>query len=183
MRLFLILLLAALSGFVSGCEKGNLVLDNAGEVSLKVSIDGKPHSLKAGDTKYVKIKPGIHRFSIKDAGEQTLEDGDFTLSKRGLLNLGKSTYVVWRDLYGAHALRDQILDEDWLEIEGKEFFGDLEVLDGKGLYFEAFWDYGLDEPFPKKKYTLDRPAKEEYYVMGKLFRFPDFVKAYSTSTE
>src|SRR5215211_927473 len=79
-----------------GVKSVDVIIDKNDTTKTTVIIDDTLKLHLEGDTTVVlKMKPGKHTFTYKDANKQ-----EFTVSKKGgLLNLDKSDYVVFEIVY------------------------------------------------------------------------------------
>ncbi|MDX2249836.1 MAG: hypothetical protein SF052_23835 [Bacteroidia bacterium] len=178
---FRVLLLVGLSmmGFL-GCNQGNIDMDNAGDEALEVSIDELSYDMAPGQYQRIKLEKGRHLLKIKrktEDGEKIVE-ADFRVVEGGLLNLAKTNYLVWTDLYGDPMLRESKLEEEWIEIDGHDYRGEFEKLDTAQFYIEKKWDYGLGEDFPDDLLGWEM-GKEKYIIKRKLFRQEELIQAYN----
>lgn len=178
MKLSTLLLLGSLILITLGCNQGNIDLDNAGENKLEVVIDELTIEMEAGQFQRMKLDKGRHTLTIKDAEGKVLEETTFRVVEGGLLNIAKSNYLIWTDLYGDPVLRESKLNEDWIEIGDQSFKGEFEKLDPGEIYVEKKWDYGLGEEFPDDLLGWEM-GKEKYIIKRKLFREKDMVEAYN----
>ncbi|MEO0585198.1 MAG: hypothetical protein AAF135_23495 [Bacteroidota bacterium] len=177
--LFLILALSLL-----GCSSGNVDLDNAGDQDLTVQIDELVFKVPAGSYKLITLDPGRHSLTIKDAQGVVLDEKKtFNLIEGGLINLSKSDYIVWTELYGDLELRKTKLNEEWFKIgDASPIYGEFERLrdaDLERIYVEKRWDFGLSENFPETL-TQFSPIEEKFVIRKKLFRESELLDAYSS---
>ena len=173
---WLLLFLSALAWV--GCNQGNIDLDNASDQDLIVQIDELTIEMQKGTYKQIQLDNGMHKLSLQDASGKVLEETSFKVYEGGLLNLGKTNYLIWVDLYGDPELRKTQLDEDWMDIGNQSFFGQFERLDPSKIYVEKKWDYGLDEAFPDDLLGWQM-TQERWIIKRKLFRQTEFVDAYN----
>ncbi|MEL6133071.1 MAG: hypothetical protein AAFR59_06860, partial [Bacteroidota bacterium] len=167
-----LILLLTLSLF--GCSSGNVDLDNAGDQDLTVQIDELVFKVPAGSYKLITLDPGRHSLTIKDKAGNVLDDQKtFTLIEGGLINLAKSDYIIWTELYGDMELRKTKLNEEWFKVgEESPIYGEFEQLrdtDIERIYVEKRWDFGLSESFPETL-TQFSPIEEKFVIRKKLFR-------------
>lgn len=183
MRIQYLSLLLSLVLFTIACEEGNIDLDNAGEEELYVQIDEIEYHMPPNSYKNIELKKGLHAISIKDASQKVLEESRIDVENGGLINLAKSSYVVWTELYGSSAFRNEKLNLAYFEVEtpdGKQkIWGEFERLDPEKLYLEAAWDYGLDEDFKEHLWRLDL-IQDKYVIMRKVFREKDLFEEYKS---
>ena len=173
---WLLLLLGALAW--GGCNQGNIDMDNASDQDLIVQIDELRIEMNKGAYTRIQLDEGMHKIIVQDAGGKVLEESSFRVYEGGLLNLGKTNYLIWVDLYGDPELRKSKLEEDWLDIGKQSFFGQFERVDPSKLYVERKWDYGLDEAFPDDLLGWQM-TQERWIIKRKLFRETEFVEAYN----
>ncbi|MEM7656833.1 MAG: hypothetical protein AAF399_11945 [Bacteroidota bacterium] len=178
MKLIPRLLLAVSALLVFGCNQGNIDLDNDGPDRLTVVIDELTYSLEARAYQKIQLEKGVHTITIKDDEGKELENSTFRVYEGGLLNLAKSNYLIWVDLYGDPSLRDRELEEDWITIGDKSFFGQFEQLDPGEIYIEKKWDYGLSDGFPDDLLGWQM-TEERWIIKRKLFRQQGFMDAYN----
>jgi hypothetical protein len=160
-----------------GCNQGNIEMDNAGEANLRVVIDELAYQMPAGSHQRIELEPGLHTLSIQGEEGKILDETTFSVVQGGLLNLAKSTYYIWVDLYGEASLRDEVLDEKWIEIGNESFFGEFMKIPPEKLYAEKKWDFGLDEGFPDDLYGW-KITQEKWIIRSKLFREEGLIQAY-----
>lgn len=173
---WLMLLLTALAW--GGCNQGNIDMDNSSDQDLIVLIDELQYDMKAESYTKIKLEKGVHTLIVQDASGKVLEEDSFRVYEGGLINLGKTNYLIWVDLYGDPELRKTKLEEDWLDIGEQSFFGQFERLDPSKLYVEQKWDYGLDDAFPDDLLGWQM-TQERWIIKRKLFRETEFVQAYN----
>jgi hypothetical protein len=160
-----------------GCDQGNIEMDNAGEEDLRVVIDELAYSMPAGSFQRIDLESGLHTLTIKGEDGKILDEQTFSVVEGGLLNLAKSTYYIWVDLYGEASLRDEVLSETWIEIGNESFFGEFERVPAEKLYVERKWDFGLEEPFPDDLYGW-KITQDKWIIRRKLFREQELIQAY-----
>ncbi len=181
MRIKGLILLFSLSFFLLACDKGNIDLDNAGEEDLRVQIDEIKYDMPSNSYKNLSLDPGLHTLVIRDDQGKVLDESRFTVEEGGLVNLGKSAYVIWTELYGASELRKEKLELAYYEIETddgiQKIWGEFEKIEPEELYVEARWDYGLSEPFKDHLWRLDL-IQEKYVILRKLFREKELLEEY-----
>lgn len=167
---------------VVGCEsEGNVDLDNSGDEVLEVVVDGQKYVMPKNSYRKIQLEKGMHTLIMKDAEGKVLEETRFMVSNGGLLNLSKSNYFIWKDLYGDASVREEKLSEEWIKIDKEEFFGDFTTLPTETIYTEKRWDYGLSEDFPSDLlgWEIDL-RKNRYIIKSKLFRQNDLIQAYKS---
>jgi|GEM_PF-1592796 len=164
--------------FLVGCQDGNINLDNASLKSLSVKIDETEYDAPAGSLQRISVEKGNHTIVISDSTGKVIEEGTFDVEKAGLLNVGKTAHLIWKDLYGEQAFRDSQLEEKDLEVQEQIFFGDFTLIDSTVIYTEKEWDYDVDEDFPYSQMKLLLSPQKKYIVRQKMFRFSDFVAEY-----
>lgn len=165
-----------------GCNGGNVVLDNAGEKALIVSVDELTYTIDPGAYKALDLEKGRHTISIKSAEGDSILQSTFSIENGGFVNLAQSTYYIWTDLYGNTINKDQHLNEDWLTIGEEQIFGEFTPLPLDQLYTEKAWDFGLLENFPETRIGMEL-TDDKYILESKLFRESDLVEAYYQGTE
>lgn len=168
--------------FLFACNEGNVDLDNAGNDTRLVQIDGVLFELEAKESKLIKLDRGLHSILIQDADGKTLQESNFQVDHGGLINLSESEYLIWTDLYGNKELRKTKLKEDWVEIGGQEFYGDFFRLPKDQIYVEKRWDYGLTEEFPEDLLGW-QPTREKYIIKSKLFRKEGLIEVYRSMVQ
>ncbi|MEL6675032.1 MAG: hypothetical protein AAFR61_22685 [Bacteroidota bacterium] len=176
MRLsFLLPFCLLVMGFVA-CDEGNVDLDNTSEETLVVSIDELQYVLRGGEYRHIQLEPGRHSIIIKDEDGKIMEEATFLVENGGLINLARSKYLIWTDLYGDSNLRKIKLKEDWIDIGDESFYGEFQPIDQESLFLESEWDFGLNEQFPED--MMGWNVKDKYIIKRKLFREADLVEAY-----
>jgi hypothetical protein len=160
-----------------GCNQGNVEMDNAGEVPLKVTIDKLPYQVPAQSTKQIQLEEGMHEVLVQNLQGDLLRDTTFKVRQGGLLNVGQTIYYIWADLYGDPSLRQQHLQEKWINIGNESFYGEFEKVSASQLYVERRWDYDLEEGFPDDLYGW-KMTQEKWIVKRKLFRRQQLIEAY-----
>lgn len=159
------------------CNQGNIEMDNAGEQPLRVVIDELAYQMPAGSFKRVELEAGRHTVTIENTEGKILDEGEFTVVEGGLLNLARTPYYIWVDLYGEASLREDKLKETWIEIGNESFFGEFEKISPENLYVERRWDFGLDEEFPDDLYGW-KITQDKWLIRRKLFREQGLIDAY-----
>ncbi len=170
------LFLFALVSF--GCDEGNIDMDNDGEETFVVTLDDISYNMSPGDYQNLKLPSGSHRIIIKDENGKILEETSFNVEKGGLINLARTDYYIWTDLYGDPALKEQHLKEDWLKIGNQTYFGEFIKVEPESIYKEKSWDYGLSEDFPSDLLGWQL-TKEKYILKSKIFRKDQLIAAYN----
>ena len=162
-----------------GCNQGNIDLDNDGDAPLIVVIDELSFQMESRSYKSIELAKGAHNLTLKDSTGKVLDEFTFRVLEGGLINLAKSEYLIWVDLYGDPNLRDTELKEDWITMGDNSFFGQFEQLDPSILYVEKKWDFGLSESFPNDLLGWQM-TEERWIIKRKLFRKSDFIEAYNS---
>lgn len=156
-------------------------LDNPLSDSIYVNIDGDkifaiaPHSLKT-----VKIKAGKHTFETiisQNRNKKMIQSGYFDSTTDGLLNVTKSAYVVWKDIYMKEEKEEYYdnLDEKIVEINGREYMGDIKLFDETAIFIPKEWDYGVNKPFPDQVNLGNQP----FVIKRKIYYKEDFIREYN----
>ncbi|MCI4671534.1 MAG: hypothetical protein MRZ79_25550 [Bacteroidia bacterium] len=175
------ILLFAIALFTISCEEGNIDLDNGGEEELYVQIDEIKYHMPAGSYKNITLEKGLHSISIEDASGKVLDASRFDVEKGGLLNLGKTNYIVWTELYGSSQFRKDKLKLAYFEVETidgpQKIWGEFERLDAEKLYMETRWDHGLNEDFKEQLWRLDL-IQDKYVIVRKVFREAQLFEEY-----
>lgn len=176
--------------FLFACSKPNVYIDNAGKEAKKVSVDGgNIFVIEPGGAVLMSLGKGAHKIWIKDNQEKMLKDTFFSLQKGGIVNISKSRYVRWRDLYGDEKFKDGKLENKKMRYQKWVFTGDILEYDSNALFVEKDWSYELDETFPQeatgysfpciKLFGYSFPCKEKYIISSKIYRIDDFAKEFS----
>lgn len=160
------------------CNDGNIDLDNDSDETFQVTIDALTHNVGPRQHIKLKLEPGPHRITIKNDDDKVTDEETFTVVEGGLINLAKTQYYVWTDLYGDTSLKEEQLKEDWLKIDGKSYFGEFSVVEPESIYLEKHWDYDLDEPFPGDLLGWQF-TEEKYIIKKKIFRKQQLIDAYN----
>ena len=160
-----------------GCQTGNVELDNGGDAILQVTVDELTYRMGPADYRQIRLEAGVHSIIIQDVDGKTLEEGTFEVIEGGLINVAKSTYYIWVDLYGDAAQRKAQLNEQWLDIGNESFYGEFEVIEPDRLYVEKKWDYGLSDDFPDDVYGW-KMTDQKWVIKRKLFREAELLNAY-----
>jgi hypothetical protein len=174
------LLAAMLLSLLAACG-GNVEVDNGGNAYLKVYIDAQSYVLEPGMTKALSLDEGLHSIKVMDIKDEVLRDTVFEVSEGGLLNLGRSEYLIWKDVFSPQSTlpyRQELLDSRELVIDKKVFSIEYDTLPRNQLYVEQYWDYGLEESFPEKVYGWELDKGEKYMFKTKLVRKDQFVDTY-----
>lgn len=181
MRIHYLTLLLSVALFTIACEEGNIDLDNAGEEELYVQVDEIEYHMPPNSYKNISLEKGLHTLSIKDGNRKLLEESRIDVENGGLINLGKSSYVVWTELYGSSKFRTDKLKLAYFDVEtptGKQkIWGEFERLEPEKLYLEAKWDHGLDEEFKDQLWRLDL-IQDKYVIIKKVFREKELFEEY-----
>lgn len=165
-----------------GCSQGNVEMDNYGEEHLKVILDGTVHDMLPHSYQKLQLEKGTHTLVVQNLDGKTLDETTFQVVEGGLLNLAKTNYLIWTDLYGDPSLRKTKLSEDWMDIGKQSFFGEFEKLEIDQIYIEKKWDYGLEEDFPDDLMGWQM-AKEKWILKRKLFREEALIDSYNAMVE
>lgn len=164
---------------LTACQEGNVDMDNNGDELLIVNLDELSYRMPPHTFQRIKLDKGLHILSIKDEAGRVLERDTFQVIEGGLINLAKTNYLIWVDLYGDPALRKTVLQEDWIDIGNQSFFGQFEPLESEATYIEQKWDYGLGEPFPEDLLGWEI-TREKWIIKRKLFREDELIEAYNS---
>ena len=183
---FLMVLLSVFS-----CKKDNkprvwnVCLDNPSKFPIVVAIDSlNRHPLQGGEMKYVSLSEGNHRFYTWLHDTVLLANGEFQLTQDGFLNTTRSLYVLWREKFytqnpeAAHQAMQ--LPDTVVRIEGRNYWGDIELLGGSDIFIPRKWDYDVLTPFSD---SVPISNKEEVIIKAKLFRKRDFITEYASFTD
>ncbi|RMG69761.1 MAG: hypothetical protein D6722_09580, partial [Bacteroidetes bacterium] len=131
---FFRLLLPLLVGLMVSCQQGNVDMDNNGDDLLIVNLDELSYRVPPHTYQRIQLDPGMHSLTIKDEAGRVIEEGTFRVLEGGLINLAKTNYHVWVDLYGDPTFRKTVLKEDWVDIGTQSFFGQFEPVDTSQVY-------------------------------------------------
>ncbi len=166
--------------FLMACSKPNIYIDNAGKEARKVCIDGgNIFVIEPGGAVLMSLDKGSHKIWIKNSQEMMLKDTLFTLQKGGVINVAKSRYVRWRDLYGDEKYKDGRLESHKMRYKNWIFTGDIMEYDSNALFIEKDWSYELDQIFPQEAMGFGLPNKGKYLISSKIYRLDDFAKDFS----
>ncbi|GAB4415050.1 MAG: hypothetical protein OHK0039_23390 [Bacteroidia bacterium] len=154
-------------------------MDNNGDQPLIVTIDELTYRMQPHAYQRIELEAGTHVLTIKEEAGRVIDTDTFQVIEGGLLNLAKTNYLIWVDLYGDPELRKTILQEDWIEIGNQSYFGQFEPVDVGAYYVESKWDYGLDEDFPEDLLGWEI-SREKWIIKRKLFREDELVNAYNS---
>lgn len=149
-------------------------LDNPLRDTLVVTIDDvNTHRLLPGETKSIKLKTGKHFVHVQK-NRQFYHSAFFETYNDGLLNVAKTVYVVWKDIYMQEEKEeyyDNIIEEVVL-IDGREYVGDIKLFDEKSVYIPKEWDYDVRTPFPEEVKLGNQPfvVKKKIYYKGNFIR-------------
>ncbi|MDX1908163.1 MAG: hypothetical protein SF053_14095 [Bacteroidia bacterium] len=169
--------LVVLAAWMSGCSSPNVYMDNDSNQTVVVAVDELSFKMPPRSFHELKLDAGRHQLIVKDSANKVLDETTFTVIEGGLLNIGKSDYYIWTDLYGDAALDSLKLKEDFLEIGEVSLFGDFQKVDPSLYYVEKTWDYGLGEEFPEDLLGWNI-SKDRWIIKRKIFRAQDLIKAY-----
>ena len=164
---------------------GNIDLDNGGEEDLKVVIGDAVYDMEAGSRRRIKLKKGPHRIQVVDYKGDIIRDTSFAVVKGGLINLAGADYLIWRDIFSPKstlALRKQMLKTRKLLIEKQTYEIEYEEVPKETLYIEQYWDYGLEQSFPKQVYGWELEKDKKYMFKTKLVRKDQFSQIYLDAT-
>ena len=177
-----LLCLTLLATSLFSCTTGNVDIDNGSTERLTITIDyTDTHSMEPGSYKMVDLPSGVHHILVEDADGNARIDKKITVKEGGLLNVGGSEYYIWTDLYGNPGLKPDKLEEKWVDIGGKSFYGEFYRLDNQDLYTEKRWDFGLNQSFPDDLLGWQwQMSKEKYLIRSKLFRDDQLITAYNS---
>ena len=176
MTVFKYLVLVGVAIGLFSCSRGNLYIDNAGTTLRKIDLDGQVFTLEGNGALIINAKQGKHQLKIMDENKKILKDTFFTLQKGGLINLGGTRYIKWKELYGDEIYRKEKMQSKMVEYESWVFTGDFTEYDSTQLYFEKDWNFDPDQPFPKDRIGWDLPTGEKYIIKSKVYRIENFVK-------
>ena len=168
---FILLLLTLL---VTAC--GNVEIDNSSDRSVNVKIGEDAYTLAPGSRQKVKVSAGDQRLVISNSKGEVQSDTTIRIKEGGVINAGKGNYVIWRDLYGLQANRETLLNEEWIELDSVEYFGDFKLIDSSHVYVESNWSYGLEQNFPNSQKLM---IFKDFAIESKVFRQSDFVSEYN----
>lgn len=163
---------------LTACQQGNVDMDNNGDDLLIVTLDELSYRMTPHTFQRIQLDKGMHTLTIKDEAGRVIVRDTFQVIEGGLINLAKTPYLIWVDLYGDPALRKTVLQEDWIEIGNQSFFGQFEPLETEQTYVEQRWDYGLGEPFPEDLLGWEI-TREKWIIKRKLFREDELIDAYN----
>ena len=164
------------------CSTGNVDLDNGSTESLTVVVDHTDtHVMNPGTYKQIHLPKGMHHILVNDADGNLRAERRINVEEGGLLNVGGAEYYIWTDLYGNPGLKQAKLEEKWVDIGGKSFYGEFYRLDNSDLYTEKRWDFGLSQSFPEDLLGWQwQMSKEKYLIRSKLFRDDQLISAYNS---
>ncbi len=163
----------------------NVDLDNAGTEALRVSIGDQLHLVEAGKRVALSLKKGAHHIQVKNLGGQVVKDTTINVVKGGLINLAGGEYLVWKDIFSPQstvAFRKQLLNTQELKIDQTVYDIEYAMLPQNQFFVEQYWDYRLDEPFPKTVHGWELEGDNMYMFKTKLVRLDEFKEVYLQSS-
>ena len=164
-------------GFIAPPKLINADLDNPLPDTIVVNMDGlKSHIIPPKTMITLKLKAGKHSFDTKIKGV-FYHSGYFESSLDGLINVTRSDYVVWKDLYMKEE-REEYYDniqENVVVIDNQEYIGDIKLYDTTSIFIPKEWDYDIKTSFPE---FVDL-GKQPFVVKKKIFYKKDFIREYN----
>lgn len=160
--------------FLSAC--GNVEVDNAAPQSVTLQVGEHTLDLAPGAREQIKLPSGDHALRISTKAGEALADTTIRVREGGLINAGGTHYLIWRDLYGLQKNRGTLLNEEWVEMDSVEYFGDFKQIGPEQVYVESTWTYGLNESFPVSKNLM---IFKDFVLESKVFRQSEFVTEYN----
>ena len=162
-----------------GCQKkGNIYIDNSGKTPVIALVNGQSYKIPPMQGVRLELKAGTHEVRVNNEVNQPLKEGKISIEKGGVINAGNTPYILWTDLYGDPQLKKEKLREDWLTLDGTQFYGEFKLWDSTQLYIEKVWDYGIEQAFPVERMGWSTQSKDRYIIRTKIFSKPQFITEY-----
>tara|TARA_B100002052_G_scaffold43020_1_gene35632 strand:- start:255599 stop:256246 length:648 start_codon:yes stop_codon:yes gene_type:complete len=155
--------------FFLSCNIDNnhdIFVDNPKEEDIKLKIDGNEYDIPAFGFLELNIKSGTYKISA------TIDDSCFfkeniIISKSGLLNIHKETYVLWSDLYTTTNLKPK---QNQLQLRNikinKNLYKNVDFIIYQNLNFiPKAWHFSVNESWEENLnyYFLDSQVKSKIY--------------------
>lgn len=169
-----------LLSLLSACGDHNVQLDNATAGRVEFSIDGQSYEVDPGERTEIDLEAGDHKLKLTSEAGEVMAEESFKLKEGGLIHAGGTKYVVWRRLYGDPSVRDEILNEDWTEIDSLKMYGDFKIFEPEEHFIESRWDLNLSESFEEEEYMFQ---SQDFEVKAKIFRSKELKEFYTSLSQ
>ena len=160
-----------------------VVVDNPLNVTLAFRIDRDSFNITPHHFLELNIPRGSHSIEVSelDSRSSVIKAQLINISGDGLLNIGKTPYVRWTNVYvkpgtDTAAYKRFIVNKK-ISLNGFEYEGDLELYPAEQLFIAKKWNLGLQQAFPSEMRTDQRVL-----LRSKIFRPDDFEAAFDRST-
>lgn len=154
---------------LASCSQ-EVFIDNPTLEPLKVVVKGKEIQIDAKSFQIIKVSKGINSIIVISNFGDTLLNENIDIYEDGVLNVTKSDYAIWRDVFCEEAdyedFKTTLNLKDTVLIDGLEFVDiDLELFND--IFIAKKWDVGLNNSMPK---TIDLKNNEVFRVVSKIYR-------------
>jgi len=157
---------------LSACTN-KITVDNPTVKEVKVTIGNKTISLLGKSTQDITLKSGQYMVSAINSDGDTLMFEHIDINEEGLLNITKSNYYLWTDLFCEEERFNQYKEKlnlkDTVKIENFEFI-DIDLVTLNQVFIPKQWDFSISEDFPDKMEVEDdvgfKVVSKLYYLQG-----------------
>lgn len=159
--------------FLSACTS-KVTIDNPTPDDITVSVNGTEYEIPAYDQKEVDLKNAPASIIAKDLEGNELLNEIVLITGDGILNVTRSLYIIWTDLYCQpdefDTYKSKLNLKDLVVVNDKEYeMVDFELTED--VFISKKWDYNLNESFPD---SVD--LKNIFSIKSKVYR-PDDLEA------
>lgn len=171
--------------FLAACSnKVKVTVDNPLKEKLLVKVDGERFTLEGEKQKELMLDAGEHTFETHTEKE-FLDKGSFTLREtEGILNVSHSAYILWKEIFSIYSPSEKsyngIVREDTFEMDGKKYWGPFHYFSPQNKFIPKQWDYDVTQTLSD---SITIPNGEEYKIVSKLYRQPEFILNYKRQYE
>jgi hypothetical protein len=156
-----------------------VLIDNPTKNDVKVIVKGKEVLVKANSIQKIKVAKGLNSIlSIASSGD-TLVNENVEIFNEGLLNVTKSNYAIWKDVFCEEAdyekYKVKLNLKDTVVVGGLEFV-DIDLVLLNDVFIAKTWDLGIDKNMPE---SVEIAEDEKFKIVSKIYHVAELKEVFN----
>jgi hypothetical protein len=156
-----------------------VLIDNPTKNDVKVIVKGKEVLVKANSIQKMKVAKGLNSIlSIASSGD-TLVNENVEIFNEGLLNVTKSNYAIWKDVFCEEAdyekYKVKLNLKDTVVVGGLEFV-DIDLVLLNDVFIAKTWDLGIDKNMPE---SVEIAEDEKFKIVSKIYHVAELKEVFN----
>lgn len=156
-----------------------VLIDNPTNNDVKVIVKGKEVLVKANSTQKIKVAKGLNSIlSIASSGD-TLVNENVEIFNEGLLNVTKSNYAIWKDVFCEEADYERYKAKLNLKdtvVVGELEFVDIDLVLLNDVFIAKTWDLGIDKNMPE---SVEIAEDEKFKIVSKIYHVAELKEVFN----